>query len=65
MCQSSVYTLNKGQEELVLEEVVWVEVDGNRVTLKSLFGEPLSLTAKIKTVDLMKHRILLEKGDSD
>ena len=65
MCQSSVYTLEKGQEELVLEEVVWVEVDGNRVTLKSLFGEPLSLTAKIKTVDLMKHRILLEKGDSD
>ena len=38
MCQSSVYTLEKGQEELVLEEVVWVEVDGNRVTLKSLFG---------------------------
>ena len=65
MCQSSVYTLEKGQEELVLEEVVWVEVDGNRVTLKSLFGEPLSLTARIKTVDLMKHRIILEKGDSD
>ena len=65
MCQSSVYILDKGQEELVLEEVAWVEVDGNQMTMKSLFGEPTFLFARIKEIDLMKHRIVLEKCDPD
>lgn len=59
MCQSNVYALKGDQEELILEEVAFVEVDGNRITMLTLFGEPVSVNAQIKHIDLMKHRIVL------
>lgn len=61
MCQSDVYALDGGREELLAEEVATVEVDGDRITMKTLFGEPVSLSARIVEIDLMKHRIVLEK----
>ena len=66
MCQSSVYAVNGEQEELLLEQVSAVEVDGEQVRLQTLFGEPLALRAWIKEIDLMKHRIVLQRRqDSD
>ena len=59
MCQSNVYALKDDQEELVLEDVAFVEVDGDRITMKTLFGEPVSLKAQVEHIDLMKHRIVL------
>ena len=64
MCQSNVYTLDKGREELLMEEVAAVAVEGNLVTIRSLFGEPLSISARIKEIDLVKNRIVLEKTGS-
>lgn len=61
MCQSNVYTLDNGREELLMEEVAAVAVAGNQVRLRSLFGEPLSIPARIIEVDLVKNRIVLEK----
>lgn len=62
MCQSSVYAISGDREELILEEVASVEVEeGDKVVLRPLFGEPLSLHARLKEVDLMKHRIVLER----
>ena len=61
MCQSSVYAIDGEREELLLEDVALVEVDGDRVELKSLFGEPLSIRARIKEINLVKHKIILER----
>lgn len=61
MCQSSVYAIDGEREELLLEDVALVEVDGDRVELKSLFGEPLSIRAQIKEINLVKHKIILER----
>ena len=60
MCQSTVYLIDGDREELIQEDVALVEIDGNRVEMKTLFGEPLSLAARIVEIDLMKHRIILE-----
>lgn len=64
MCQSTVYAREDGQEELVLEEVAWVGANGDEVTMRTLFGEPVSLSARIIEIDLMKHRIILESCDA-
>ncbi|MBI2503174.1 MAG: CooT family nickel-binding protein [Candidatus Latescibacteria bacterium] len=61
MCQSSVYAISGDREELILEEVASVEVEGDQVVMRPLFGEPLSLHARLVEVDLMKHRIVLER----
>ena len=60
MCQSNVYVLDGDEEELVMEQVVSVQVDGDQINLRSLFGEPLSLVARVTQIDLVKNRIILE-----
>jgi predicted RNA-binding protein len=56
-----VYALSEKGEELLLEEVAAVEVEGEQVVMRPLFGEPLSLAARLVEIDLMKHRIVLER----
>jgi predicted RNA-binding protein len=61
MCQSNVYAIEGGTERLLMEEVTAVVVDGDNVELTTLFGESLVLRARIKEVDLVKNRIVLER----
>lgn len=61
MCQSNAYLVDRGVEVLVLEDVAWVEVGEDQVTLRSLFGEPVAVCARIKEIDLIKNRIVLER----
>ncbi len=61
MCQSNIYAIETGQQELILDEVARVEIQGDSITMERLFGERVSLTARIKEIDLMKHRILVER----
>ena len=61
MCQSNVYVIDSEQQKLLLEEAVRLEIEGDEVIIEPLFGEPVSLSARIKEIDLMKHRIVVEK----
>jgi predicted RNA-binding protein len=61
MCQSNFFATKNGQEELLMEEVAAVAIDGDTITMRSLFGEPLSVVARIVEIDLLKNRIVLEK----
>ncbi len=61
MCQSDVYATESGQQELILEDVARVQIEGNEVTIEPLFGEQISLCARIKEINLMKHRIVVER----
>ena len=61
MCQSKAYLEQDGAEELLLEDVVMVEPDGDKLILMNLFGEQQTVDAKIKMVDLLHHKIILEK----
>lgn len=61
MCQSNAYLLDGGREELVLEDVTLVEVGKDQVKMRTLFGEPVSLRARVREIDLTKNRIVLER----
>ncbi len=61
MCQSNAYVLDRGHEELILEDVAQVEVDGNMVKMRTLFGEQVSLRARIREINFTKNRIILER----
>lgn len=60
MCEASAYLIREGNEELVLEGVERLEVQGDTVTLKNLFGESRTLRAAVKQLSLVDHRIILE-----
>lgn len=59
MCESNAYLLKDGREELILESVTFLKLDGERVLLKSIFGEEASVEADLREMDLTSHRIVL------
>jgi predicted RNA-binding protein len=59
MCESNAYLLKDGDEELIMESVRFLQLDGDRVLLKSIFGEETSVEAALREMDLTSHRIVL------
>jgi len=65
MCEASVYLLKDDKEELFLDSVDILEPqEGGKIYMRNLAGEQKTLTARIKRIRLVEHKIVLEKtGD--
>lgn len=62
MCESNAYIYRNGSEELVMENVDFLKPEGNAVLLKSIFGEEKKIQARLKEMDLTRHKIVLEEN---
>ncbi|MGO9620203.1 MAG: CooT family nickel-binding protein [Desulfobaccales bacterium] len=63
MCEASAYVLKDGREELILQDVDLIEPDGDNLRLVNIFGEQKVLKAKILSLNLVNHKVLLvEQG---
>lgn len=67
MCESKVVRVKGGgsgekAEEVVMEDVVRVEVDGDLIRLYGLLGEYKETKGKIVLMDMRSHRIVIEEG---
>jgi len=61
MCEANAYLIRNGEEELILEAVDIVEpVAGGRIRMANIFGEQKVLAAKLKSMSLVNHKIILE-----
>ena len=60
MCESAVYVLKEGKEKLLFERVDLLENTEGKIKLVNLFGEEMSLKAKVKILSLVDHKIILE-----
>ncbi|NLA05588.1 MAG: CooT family nickel-binding protein [Firmicutes bacterium] len=61
MCQSTVYLVEDGREEMLMEDVSVVKPQGEELLLIGMLGERKQVKARIKELQLMDHRILLER----
>ncbi|RNC62871.1 MAG: hypothetical protein AWM53_01894 [Candidatus Dichloromethanomonas elyunquensis] len=62
MCEANVYLIDeKGEEELFLESVDKIFPEEENLVLENIFGERKIVKAKIKGMELVDHRIVLEK----
>ena len=61
MCEANVYIMNKDVEELLLERVDKIIPKDNEIYLENIFGQRKILTARIKELHLVDHRIILER----
>ena len=59
MCLSKAYIDSGGELKLIAEEVASVDVTGDRLRLKTLFGNSGEVSAAIREIDLLGHRIIL------
>jgi len=62
MCEANVYLLKQGKEELVLEDLSILRPEKDEVYLQNIFGEQKKIRARIKEMNLIDHRIILEEA---
>jgi len=62
MCEANVYLVKEGKEELVLEDISILRPEKDELYLQNIFGEQKRVKARIKEMNLIDHRILLEEG---
>ena len=60
MCLSKVYVDKGDKEELLIEEIASLKIEGKKLLLKTLFGEEKKIEANIRQIDFMTHSIFLE-----
>ena len=60
MCDANAYLVRDGVEEMFLESVDLVELDGDEATLTSIFGERKTLKARLKLFDNSQGKLLFE-----
>ncbi len=60
MCQSTIYLRKGGVEEPILKDAILVEPCDEGVKIQGFLEAPKVVKAKIATIDLLKHRIVLE-----
>lgn len=64
MCEANVYLIDeKGEEKLLLESVDKLEPENDKIVMENIYGEKKIVKAKIKEMELVEHRIILEKSD--
>ena len=61
MCEANAYLVKEREEELVLESVMILRPEDGQIYLQSIFGEQRRIKARIKEMNLVDHRIILEE----
>ena len=59
MCEAAVFLDKNGDLEKVMDDVVEVKPEGDKLLLVDVFGEQKLVSARLKEVELMDHRIIL------
>jgi predicted RNA-binding protein len=60
MCEAHAFVLKDGKEEMLLENVDLVDLEGDEVRLVSIFGEQKLLKARLKQYSNTERKILFE-----
>ena len=61
MCEAAVFLVTQGAEKEVMKEVSTVEVMDDRLFLSDILGERMELKARIKNIDFLEHKVILEE----
>ncbi|MGQ9645621.1 MAG: CooT family nickel-binding protein [Thermodesulfobacteriota bacterium] len=61
MCEANAYLLKEGKEELILEDLSILRPEPDGIYLQNIFGDQKRVKARIKEMNLIDHRIVLEE----
>jgi predicted RNA-binding protein len=62
MCEANVYLIDeKGEEKLLLDAVDKIIPEEESLVLENIFGQRKIIKARIKEMQLVEHRIVLQK----
>lgn len=61
MCEANAYLLKGEKEELILEDISVLRPEKEGLYLQNIFGEQKWVKARIREMNLLDHRIVLEE----
>ncbi|WP_366922609.1 CooT family nickel-binding protein [Metallumcola ferriviriculae] len=61
MCEANAYLLKNGKEELLMEKIDKLVPHEGGFMLENIFGQRKFIKAKIKEMELVDHKIILEE----
>ena len=61
MCEANAYLIKDGEEKLIMENVDTLRPENDGIYLQDIFGGQRTIKARIKEMNLVDHRILLEE----
>lgn len=61
MCEAHAYLNKGGKEEIVMESVDILRPENGQLYIQNIFGEQLWVKGRIKEMNLVQHRIVLEE----
>jgi predicted RNA-binding protein len=61
MCETNAYLKGEGSEELFLESLARVEVDGDMLYLTSIFGDKKTVNGRILEINFQGGKIIIER----
>jgi len=61
MCETNAYLKSEGNDELFLESLARVEVDGDMLYLTSIFGDKKTVNGRILEINFQGGKIVLER----
>jgi predicted RNA-binding protein len=60
VCDTTAFVVRGGAEEMILENVDRVELEGDEVTLTNIFGEQQTLSARLRLIDNNEGKLVFE-----
>ncbi len=61
MCESNVYLRDDNGDELVMEDAVLVEREGNHVHVTDILGDKKEFIGDLEEITFLDHRIVIRK----
>ncbi len=61
MCEAMVYVERDGELEELMEDVVDLRLEEGKILLTGVFGDQKLVSARIKEVKLLDHKIILRE----
>ena len=61
MCDVNASLFSNGKEEEIMQDVQFLDVQGDDLVLRDIFGIEKRVRARIRTINFARHKILLEE----
>jgi len=61
MCEANAYLVKDGEEKIIMQNVDILRPEKDGIYLQDIFGGQRTIKARIKEMNLVEHRILLQE----
>ncbi|MFN2147321.1 MAG: CooT family nickel-binding protein [Anaerolineales bacterium] len=59
MCQAKVVMRRDGHEDVIMQDVIQLRVEGERIWLTRFFEDPIPVQGRLVEADFLKHTVTL------